>query len=273
MANFGAMTLTRAGRNLLAEAQLGGVLTFTRVKAGDGFLSPETSIPDMTDVVNRITDLPINSNTITGDGMTEIECLLSNQSLEQGYWFREVGLFARIGSGEEVLYAYSNAGDEPDYIPAGGGAHAVHVIFTLITVIDQAESVTAVINDGLGFVTYPRLEQELSALFQPYSAAVGFWTYSGSDNKLRPATVPEAHKVLFRGGTGEDRLFLTFDPRSQTLGFIPMSRLLIRAERLSGGTPTMLPEEYVLDPLSGGNPTWLPEAYEGHLYGGDPQTL
>lgn len=273
MANFGAMTLTKAGRGLLAQAQTGGALTFTRVKAGDGLLQPGASIPDMADVVNWITDLPINSNTVTGDGMTEIECLLSNQNLEQGYWFREVGLFAKIGGSEEALYAYSNAGDEPDYIPAGGGAHAVHVIFTLITVIDQAETVVAVIGDNLGFVTYPRLEQEIDSIFKPYSAANGFWTYSQTEKKLRPASIPEAHKALFRGGTGEERLFLTFDPRSQTIGFIPMSRLLVRAERLRGGNPTMLSGDYEMEPLRGGNPTWLPDAYEGHTYGGDPQTL
>lgn len=273
MANFGAMTLTKGGRALLAEAQLGAPLIFTRVKAGDGWVTPETSVPDMIDIVNWITDLPINSNSITGDGMTEIECILSNQNLSQGYWFREVGLFAQNAEGTEILYAYSNAGDEPDYIPAGGGPHAVHVVFTLITVIDQAENVIAIINANLGFVTYPRLDQALNDLFRPYSPAVGFWTFSENDNKLRPAATPDAHKAFFSGGQGEERLFVTFDPRSKTVGYIPFSRLLIRAERLSGGNPTLLPEEYDNGPIRGGNPTWLPDAYEGRLYGGDPQTI
>ncbi len=272
MANFKAMTLTKAGRNVLAAGQTGTPIIFTRVKAGDGVLPPDASIADMTDIINWITDLPINSNTVTGDGMAEVECILSNQNLEHGYWFREIGLFAMDVEGNEVLYAYSNAGDEPDYIPAGGGAHAVHIIFTLITVVDQAENVTAIIGDNLGFVTFPRLAEELDKLFAPYVPANGFWTFSTEEKKLRPATVAESLKVLFRSASGIDPVFVTWNPESKTIGFLPMHRVIIRAERLSGGTPLLQLDQYD-GRLYGGTPLLQPDQYDGRLYGGDPQTL
>jgi len=272
VANFKAMTLTKAGRNVLAAGQTGTPIIFTRVKAGDGVLPPDASIADMTDVINWITDLPINSNTVTGDGMAEVECILSNQNLEHGYWFREIGLFAMDAEGNEVLYAYSNAGDEPDYIPAGGGPHAVHIIFTLITVVDQVENVTAIIGDNLGFVTFPRLEEELDNLFAPYVPADGFWTFSTEEKKLRPATVAESLKVLFRSASGIDPVFVTWNPESETIGFLPMRRVIIRAERLSGGTPLLQLDQYD-GRLYGGTPLLPLDQYDGRLYGGDPQTL
>jgi hypothetical protein len=272
MANFKAMTLTKAGRNVLAAGQTGAPIMFVRVKAGDGILPPDASIADMTDVINWITDLPINSNTVTGDGMTEIECILSNQNLETGYWFREIGLFALDAEGNEVLYAYSNAGDEPDYIPAGGGAHAVNIVFTLITVVDQAENVTAVISENLGFVTFPRLAEELDKLFAPYVTANGFWTFSAQEKKLRPASVAESLKTLFRSASGISPLFITWNPVSQTIGFLPMHRVTIKAERLNGGTP-VLPLDQYDGRLYGGTPVLALDQYDGRLYGGDPQTI
>jgi len=42
----------------------------------------------------------------------------SNTSLAEGFVSREIGIFAKLDSGTEILYAYSNAGNNYDYIPS-----------------------------------------------------------------------------------------------------------------------------------------------------------
>ncbi|WP_288802787.1 hypothetical protein [uncultured Dialister sp.] len=41
----------------------------------------------------------------------------SNTALEEGFVSRELGVFAKLDNGAETLYAYSNAGNDYDYIP------------------------------------------------------------------------------------------------------------------------------------------------------------
>lgn len=38
--------------------------------------------------------------------------------LEEGFVSREIGIFAKLDNGSETLYAYSNAGNNYDYIPS-----------------------------------------------------------------------------------------------------------------------------------------------------------
>ena len=42
----------------------------------------------------------------------------SNTELEEGFVSREIGIFAKLDNGSETLYAYSNAGNNYDYIPS-----------------------------------------------------------------------------------------------------------------------------------------------------------
>ena len=42
----------------------------------------------------------------------------SNTNLEEGFVSREIGIFAKLDNGAETLYAYSNAGNNYDYIPS-----------------------------------------------------------------------------------------------------------------------------------------------------------
>ena len=41
----------------------------------------------------------------------------SNADLDEGFVSRELGVFAKLDDGSEKLYAYSNAGNNYDYIP------------------------------------------------------------------------------------------------------------------------------------------------------------
>ncbi len=200
MAEYNGLRLTTSGRVLLAKALAGTALHFTRVGVGDGALPAGTEIHTLTGLVHPLRDLPITGCRAIGTGEAEITCLLTNEGLTLGYWAREVGLFAQDPDLGEVLYAYTNAGELADYIPAAGGADLVSVLLTIVTVVDQAANVTATVNGNLAFVTHEELRISLEDLFGPRDVIDGFWTYKpGDGNKLRKATLPEAQRAILGG--------------------------------------------------------------------------
>lgn len=273
MADFDKLILTRNGRRVLAQAQTGLELRFTRIAAGDGEPPDKESIPLMTDLVHFVVDLPINGNTIIGDGTTQIDCKLSNKDLEVGYELREVGIFAYDHEATaEVMYAYTTAGDLPDYIPAGGGPHAVDLILSIVTVIKQALNVTVEIAAGYGFITSQQLEKRLLELYAPHVKPISFWTADDDDPlKLRPTSIPQAHEALFEGTAIDESVLIGFDPIARQIFGIPLSRLQVKALRLRGGTPTL--DEALYDGnLRGGTPVLAEDGYDGRLFGGDPYT-
>ena len=145
--------LTYEGLNLLAGCQLGQELRFTRVVMGNGDIPEGQDIKALKSLVNPVLELPIVSAKATGVGTVKIGCRLKNAGLPDGYWAKEVGIFAQSGENrKEILYAYRNTGDKSEYVPAGGGSEIWDFTYNVITVIDQAENITAVFNGEASYV-------------------------------------------------------------------------------------------------------------------------
>lgn len=151
MANFPGAQLTAQGRQLQAKAQIGTALTFTRVALGDGSSS---NWETMTGLDNEMLSLSIQDHQVVGDGTSRLRVIMTNEDLESGFFVRELGVFARDpDTGDELLYSYTNAGNQPDFLPSGSGASMVENVFDLYTVIGNAQSVTAVISDYITIAT------------------------------------------------------------------------------------------------------------------------
>lgn len=197
MAKFGGMTLTTPGRNLLAKALTGAELKFTRVSAGDGRMPDGQNIQNMTAMVHHIRDLRVETINVTGVGTATIQTVMSNKGLAAGFFVREIGLWAQDPDGGEVLYGYCNAGDEADYMPGQDGPDAVEYLFSLVTVIDQATNVTAVIQGGLVYATREELNTRMDRLFGKVGPIADFWTRSdGDDKSLRPTPLADVRRAI-----------------------------------------------------------------------------
>lgn len=192
------MRLTYAGRNLLAKALTGKKLNFTRGYAGDGELTTE-NISELTGLISPKRELPIQSIEIPeGVGVAEVILEMNNAELSNGFFLREYGLFAQDpDTEEEVLYSYRNAGNEASYLPGSNGADTVQFTLSLMTIIDQAENVTATIASNNSYVTNSRLESRMSSLFEEPDTINYFWTHKTGDvQKLRPATVQTVKDLI-----------------------------------------------------------------------------
>ena len=109
MAQFPILRLTHAGQEMAGMSQGGGKLTFVRVELGDGQLKEEDSIEALTDLKRSVMQLPLQGYLNEGNGKARLRFVIHN---------REVGIFAKIDSGAERLYAYTNAGNYADWIPS-----------------------------------------------------------------------------------------------------------------------------------------------------------
>ena len=158
MANpdIGKTVLTYAGRALLAACQTGKTLHFSKFSLSDGEVDDNEDLLARTSLINDSKfDAPIVEAKVTGTGTVQIRAQISNKNLLNGFFAREMGLFAvHPDTGVEILYAYLNNGDRSDYIPAGGAENSYILEQTLESVIDRAQNITATIDGSAVFVTY-----------------------------------------------------------------------------------------------------------------------
>lgn len=118
MAKFANLTFTSQGTQMLVQAQNSHTLTFTCGKLGSGVLADSDDISKFTDLKSPKMTLPIVSVDDSNEEKIVLTFDTSNTELEEGFVSREIGIFAKLDNGSEALYAYSNAGNNYDYIPS-----------------------------------------------------------------------------------------------------------------------------------------------------------
>ena len=210
--------VTRRGFDLLAKAIAGKELHYTRVAFGDSVrdgqmvdVTIEQGI-ELTDLINWRMDLPMADVSFTGAGTVAIKFAVKNAEITEGFWIRELGLFALDpDTGEEVLYCYRNSGLLSDYIPAGNGAVVWDIIMTLITVIDSATNVTAVIDANLAYVSQAEFNAHINSAnphpniptkMAEVTATSKVWAID-EDANLHPMSVENLAKQVLGGDAGD----------------------------------------------------------------------
>lgn len=139
--------VTRDGLALISESiATKKNLLFTRIVAGDGTLSDSTDISTMTDVLSPKLELNSTTGVNEGNGQYKIYATISNSKLDVGFFPREVGLYAKVEGGQEVLYSYTNGGNNVGYIP-DKTTPIDSEIYKITTVIGNAKNVSLVLKD------------------------------------------------------------------------------------------------------------------------------
>ena len=164
MSYFEGLKLTKKGEQLQAKinGNLSETLTFTKAKLGSGSITSNDEIRFLTDVKEEWGTANVTSCKIQGDekNTVAIEVQFSNAELREDKIFREVGLYAQGNEGEEILYAYANAGDKYDYIPLmKDSPHSFVLVFYFN--ITSGSKVDAKI-DLHSYITHQEFNEEMS---------------------------------------------------------------------------------------------------------------
>lgn len=152
MGNFSGTIQTNRGRNLHAKALTGVTLNFTRIGIGDGLWQEGADPANMIALVSEKKSLPIQEMENVGDGTSKLRFVLTNSGLTEGFFIREIGIFANDPDLGEILYAVTSAGDKADYIPAAGVV-VIENVTDIFTVVSNAPNVTAQISDTVVIAT------------------------------------------------------------------------------------------------------------------------
>lgn len=164
MSYFKGLKLTRQGEQLLAKVNgnIGEILTFTRGELGSGRIDSEDEVYYLTALKNKWGELAITEITRTGEDETQvrIETQFTNAEWTEEKILREIGIYAKGKESSEILFAYSNAGENYDKIPIpqdNPQSFLIGITFKIST----ATKVDATISFS-GFVTIEKLEEELA---------------------------------------------------------------------------------------------------------------
>lgn len=131
---------TYAGLDLIAKSAASGeALTFTDFVYGDGDVPSD--ILALTKIVNQKASTPVGTLTNKGDGAFEVTTTLVNDSVENGFFIKEVGVMAKVGDMDPVLFWYTNGGNYVDYCPKAGTLFDPHP-FGVTVITSNATSVT-----------------------------------------------------------------------------------------------------------------------------------
>ena len=121
MSNYNKIIPTLAGSNLLVESiKSKKPLIFTRIALGDGTLTESENIESLTALKHPMAQNAVQAINSRGNGEIDVVATISNASVTSGFYARELGVFAKVGdTGTEKLFAYTNAGAQASYTPAG----------------------------------------------------------------------------------------------------------------------------------------------------------
>lgn len=197
--------LTNNGKQYLSDAQLGTELRFTKMVMGDGDIggaAPQT----ITNVVSPKLPIGIREKKRTDERTVYIRGDYTSAVIEQGFYFRELGLYADKGDGTpEILYAYGNAGSLAEYIDAQTGPSTIEKVVAIEITVDNAQNVTVVFSDSALYVLKSEYEDAVDTLTAAVGGLVNAVGYFAAGKFLvKSNTVPE--------GTQYDVRFIAQDP-------------------------------------------------------------
>lgn len=160
---FQAPKLTNAGKALYYDNMAGTQLKFTTIKLGNGTLSGP--IANLTNLVNTV--VTINAVATPYEDYANVAGAFSNASLAEGFYWREIGVFAANPSdpdnrAADILYCYQNAYDTADFIPVAS-VETVEKNITVPAIVGDATAVSCTLSKSLVFVTQQDLEAQKGA--------------------------------------------------------------------------------------------------------------
>ena len=145
MADFSKLIITDKGKELLnSEMLLEGPLEFTKISISSREYGEEIgSLEELADVKQ---EEPVRKVTVE-HGAVVVDFMLTNEELEEGYFIRSIGLFARQRDGEEILFAASVEKSGGSYMPEHSET-VTSLQMKLTFRIDNVQNVKIVVDAG-----------------------------------------------------------------------------------------------------------------------------
>ena len=162
MAIFKDTTITDNGRALIADTLANNKqIIFTRMITSSKIYEDSTDIPKITNI-DEIKQT-VSMSKISQEGTkVRLNAVFTNSAVNTSYKIQTIGLYAKVGTGNEILYSITRA-KEPDVMPATNGINLATVEIDLITEINNSNGATMLMNPST-LVTTSNLVAELEKI-------------------------------------------------------------------------------------------------------------
>ena len=207
--NWSQFFLTDAGLRLRQQSiATGAELIFCFAKIGQGKPVNPENIPLMTDIVSAAEEVPV-VRSIAEVVTHYVGVRVDNKNFKQPVLMTEIGLFARIGDDEPVLYGYTYATQGYDSIPAGSVSHYTWTI-GIDTVISRAQSISFNYDGSKVYATEEEIDQLIQAFdaFKESMLSAGFANLDAIYNSVEvsanetPAVGVKTHYYIVKSVSG-----------------------------------------------------------------------
>ena len=152
MGAFKSAVITKKGQELLAKVVAGTTkLEFTKIKVSDTKLSGD--LASMTGIGTIKQEQKVASVVRKNGSNVTVSASFSNQTLGQGYYVRNLGLYANDPQAGEILYSISVADESTataDYMPPFNGIGVSSLMVDLVTAVSNASSVKVNVDPTAG---------------------------------------------------------------------------------------------------------------------------
>jgi microcystin-dependent protein len=146
MGNFANAVVTYAGLQLINEAIAGaGTVTITTAEVGSGY--PATGI-DPRDQTALVTQVMAATSTSANDQVlyqTTVRLEVSSGHAPFLFQLNEIGIYAQIGTGAPILFAYVSSPGQGDYLTPDPGPSPVVYDYAILIQYEQDSPVTATV--------------------------------------------------------------------------------------------------------------------------------
>lgn len=183
--DFDVLKLTNAGRDMLTQGRAGHVLTFTKIVIGDG-TATGAAIDNLIAIKSPKLTLPIAKNETVHAGQMRLQFRVSNSLVDTSFYFREIGLMAKVDNGEEKLYAYTTCGDKAKLV-YDKTYPIQEKIINIDTVTDNAVNVKVILDLSIMYAT----QKDIIDMIKPHKelAELDHPDESVTTRKLRDKSV------------------------------------------------------------------------------------
>jgi phage-related tail fiber protein len=146
---FNEAVLTKKGIALLAKAQAGKcTISLTKAATGSGAWGDKEDLSAATKLKTQMQEFSLNTVKVQNQTNVYVKFIITNNPtggtvLEQGYYVKEVGLFAKDPDEGEILYAIATGvADQWDYMPSYNDLLPSTITIEFLTEVANASEVT-----------------------------------------------------------------------------------------------------------------------------------
>ncbi len=167
-------TVTVAGRNLITSLMAGKTIEFTRIMVGSGAMPEGVEPIDMVTLVTPVAE-GVSSVPTVENGVLSMVVEYRNDlngGLQEGFWLREFGVFAKTEDTEEILLYYATLGDSPQPVNAYKDNRIDIRRYPISIALELDADVQITYNPG-AFITSAEAEELVRTMVQEAISGVG----------------------------------------------------------------------------------------------------